>query len=181
MYQLNLEFTVEAFYKKQIAIDVLCYEDLEYDNFGFTWFEFNDVRIERQCFFGDVCVQNFDDFIDTPYDVIQFDMPALFQIEVYKMVDGLPVWLKTFDNYDIVGDCMEVYWPNRLAEVEDFHFVLSVELPGGLTPVHTWMFQDDNCPETNVPQNPVDDGVVEFVIGECNLTPTDYPFPPYQW
>jgi len=172
-YQLDLEFTVEAFMKKQVAIDVLCYEDLVYDDFGFTWFEFNDVRIERQCFFGDICAQSLEDFEGTMYDPIQFDMPALFQIEIFKMVDNTPVLLRTFNNYDIVGDCMEVYWPNRLAEEEEFHFVLSVQTPNGLEEIHTWIFLDDNCPA------PGEDGVVEFVVGDCNLDPTDFQFDGY--
>jgi len=68
---------------------------------------------------------------------------------------------------------MEVYWPNRLAEEEEFHFVLSVHTPNGLEEIHTWTFLDDNCPA------PGEDGVVEFVIGDCNLDPTDFQFPGY--
>ena len=173
-YQIELPFTVEAFYKKQVEIDVLCYEDLAYDDFGFTWFEFNDVKIERQCFFGDICAQSLDDFIGTNYDPIQFDMVALMQVEVYKVIDGTPVLLRTFNNYDIEGDCMEVYWPNRLDEVEEFEFRLYVETPNGLEHIKTWEFEDENCPD------PGEDGVVEFVIGDCNLTPTDYQFPAYE-
>ena len=59
-FKLNLEFTVDAFYKKQYEIDVLCFEELFYNEFGFTWFEFNDVRIEYQCIFGDICVDDYD-------------------------------------------------------------------------------------------------------------------------
>jgi hypothetical protein len=173
-YKLELPFTVEPFYKKQVEVDVLCYEDLAYDDFGFTWFQFNDVKIERQCFFGDICAQSLEDFEGTNYDPIQFDMVALMQVEVYKVIDDVPVLLRTFNNYDIEGDCMEVYWPNRLNEVEEFEFRLYVETPNGLEHIKTWEFEDDNCP------NPGDDGVVEFVIGDCNLTPTDYQFPAYE-
>ena len=120
--KLNLDVTVEAFKKHQVIIDVLCFEELFYDNFGFTWFELNDVRIERQCFFGDICVDDFGPYAGSYYASqsggLQMDMPAIMQIKTYKMVDGN--WegpMNVFDNvYDAdgndwfgEGDYIEVY------------------------------------------------------------------------
>lgn len=180
--KLDLAFTVDAFFKKQIEIDVLCYEELFYQEFGFTWFNFNDVRIERQCFFGDICTGKLDDYIGSDYELqpegLQMDMPAIFELKVYKNdgEDG-PELLRTFSNYSYlgVGQCLEVYWPNRLDEVEEFIFELWVLLPSGDTfeyrLINTWTFLDENGPEAG------DDGVVEFVIGSCQYEDSDYIFP----
>lgn len=181
-FKLNLEFTVDAFYKKQYEIDVLCYEELFYEEFGFTWFQFHDVRIERQCFFGDICVMNLEDFAGSEYELqeygIQMDLPAIFEIRVWKEGDDMP--LRTFSNLDWLGEgqCLQVYWPNRLDVEEQFAFQLMVWLPVGdgqfdWVQVHIWYFFDGDCPE------PGEDGVVEFVLGDCILGGSDFVFPPY--
>lgn len=199
-YKLDLDFTVVKFQKNEYVIDVLCFEPLFYDDFGFTWFEFNDVRIERQCFFGDICTGKLQDFRDTeymesPYEEqmygVQMDMPAIFQMEVFKtvMVDGQETLelLRTFNNMSYINDngeeifyygegqCLEVYWPNRLDEEEEFTFVLSVMLPSGpifeYRHLYTWTFLDDNCPD------PGEDGVVDFVLGSCQYEDSDLRLP----
>jgi len=179
MYQLDLEFTVEAFFKKQIAIDVLCYEELAYDDFGFTWFEFNDVRIERQCIFGDICIDDYQAYIGSLYDLpgqgIQFDMPAIIKVKIFKEDAVDPI--RVFSNEDTYGDgtCLEIYWPNRIAdEGEEFNVELYVWLPGAngfeYVLMDTWNFVDGNGATTGT------DGVVDFVIGGCNLDPADYEY-----
>jgi len=106
------------------------------------------------------------------------------KIEVYKSVgEDPPVWgspIKTFtnDGWSTPGEgaCMEVYYANDLNLIEDFKFELSIWLPdvGGVfgwvlidTP---WEFQDENCP------NPGTDGVVDFVLGDCDILGVDFHF-----
>lgn len=187
-YKLDLEFSIDAFYKKQIDIDVLCFEELFYQEFGFTWFQFHDVRIERQCYFGDICTGKLQDFYGSIYEDqpegVQMDMPAIFEIKVYKdfVVDNDdgqdgPELLRTFTNLEYlgVGQCLEVYWPNRLDETEQFSFELWVWLPSGegfeYRHIHTWTFMDENGPDAG------EDGVVEFVIGSCQFENSDFNFP----
>lgn len=186
-FKLNLEFTVEAFIKKQIEIDVLCFEDLFFEEFGFTWFLFHDVRIERLCFFGDICTGKLQDFMDTelmdsPYadqpEGVQMDMPAIFQVKVYKNNPEAPELLRTFSNEEWlgVGQCLEVYWPNRLdVEGEEFTFELWVMLPSGpifeTRLIYTWDVVDGIGPDTG------EDGVVDFVMGSCQYEDSDYILP----
>ena len=177
--QLSLEVTVEAFYKKQIEVDVLCFEDLYYESFGFTWFELNDIKIERQCFFGDVCTGCYSDFVGSLYEDqpegIQMDMPAIFQVKVFKEGEVEP--LRVFDNsaWVGVGSCLEVYWPNNLNVEENFTFELWVLLPYGngfdYVLINTWDVQDEFGPDAG------NDGVVDFVLGSCQYQNSDYTFP----
>jgi len=178
-YQLDLEFAVEPFYKKQIAIDVLCYEELAFDDFGFTWIEFNDVRIERQCVFGDLCIDDYSTYIGSLYDIpgqgVQFDMPAIIKVKVFKGNATEP--LRVFSNEDTYGngECLEIYWPNRIAEVgEEFHIELYVWLPSlngfDYILMDTWNFLDGDGAITG------EDGVVDFVVGDCQIDDADYTY-----
>ncbi len=181
--QLNIEVKVEAFVKKEVIVDVLCFEELYYDNFGFTWFEMNKVKIERQCWFGDVCTGKLADYIGSEYDLTvqgaQMDMPAIMKMEVFK--NG--VLVRTFDNKLHVdgtawygeGACMEVYWANDEDLQETFRFDLYVWLPVG--PIFDWVwidsfeFLDENCPD------PGPDGVNDFVLGNCQMPDADLIYP----
>jgi len=177
--KLNLDIVVEAFYKKQIEVDVLCFEDLYYESFGFTWFELNDIKIERQCFFGDICTGCYVDFEGSLYEQqpegVQMDMPAIFQVKVFKEGENDPI--RVFDNTEWlgVGSCLEVYWPNNLNEEENFTFELWVLLPSGdsfdYQLITVWDVQDEFGPDAG------NDGVVDFVIGSCQYQNSDYNFP----
>ena len=188
--KLDLNIEVEAFKKKEITIDVLCFEDLFYEDFGFTWFEMNKVKIERVCFFGDVCTGKLDDFnVPGSYYAmqsqgVQMDMPAVMKVKVYKKVNG--DWgtpLREFDNILFEdgsgwygeGDCMEVYWANDEDLTEDFKFELYVQLPSGTGMawilVDVFEFQDGNAPTAG------SDGVIDFVLGNCQIDDADYQYP----
>lgn len=52
-----VDFTVAAFEKSKFNIDVLCWQTYSYKDFGFNWFDYNEVEIKTMCFFGDVCVE----------------------------------------------------------------------------------------------------------------------------
>ena len=183
--KLDLEVEVLEFMKRQIIIDVLCFEALYYESFGFTWFEMNDVRIERQCFFGDVCTGKLGDFAGSlyadqlPYG-LQMDMPTISYIDVFKKVGNDFVFLNTFSNEGWLGQgaCLEIWWANDLDLDEEFRIDLYVLLPEGLgmayTLIDSWEFWDDNCPDAG------EDGVTDYTVGNCNLgQPGDPGYPDY--
>lgn len=177
--RLDLAFTVDPFYKKQITIDVLCFEDLFYEEFGFTWFNFNDIKIERQCFFGDICTGKLSDFEGSLYEQqpesLQMDMPAIFEIRMYRNDETNPFRVFSNEEFLGVGQCLEVYWPNEMNVEEEFRFELWILLPSGpgfeYRHIHDWTFTDDDSPATGY------DGVTDFIIGSCNLQGADYEFP----
>jgi len=185
---LDIEIVVEEFIKKEYVVDVLCFEDLFYDKFGFTWFELNLVRIERQCFFGDVCVDNLDAYGESVYadqqEGLQSDMPLIMKIEVWH-ADTLQ---RTFTNWDNLGegDCMEVYWANDEDVEEEFTFILYGWLPDGTGAfdwgyIGEWTFFDDACPNTDNGDPDNDDGVVDLYVGDCYLSTPDYVFPAWMY
>lgn len=197
-HPLNISVDVDAFVKKQITVDVLCFEDLFYDNFGFTWFNPNLVKIERQCWFGDICTGKLDQYEGSLYEDqsegLQMDMPAIMKIDVSKKLNQNDsyVLVRSFENKyvpdalgnptDVLwlgeGDCMEVFWANDEDLTEYFKFDLYVWLPVGTgmdwVPLDTWEFTDGNCPD------PGNDNVNDFVVGYCQLGNVDYTYTPYQ-
>ena len=193
-YPLDIPFTVEAFKKQEILIDVLCYEDLWFQDFGFTWFEMNLVKIERLCFFGDLCVT--DDaaaYTGSFYDLyqdngIQADMPAIMMVKVYKGTDLIrtfnnegdfhwvndgsttPYWLGYYGE----GACMEVYWANDEDLTEAFTLELYVlRAVGSVVDYQMVKTLTINDEYDGLMGN---DGVIDYVVGNCGDGTADYTF-----
>jgi len=190
-YQLNIEFMVDPFVKTQIPIDVLCWEELYYEEFGFAWFQFHDVRIERQCWFGDICGYAAEDFEGSEYN-FEFDMVAKFRVVISKQSPDKATnnWIPIREiEGDPDGDCTEVHWANRIAEYELFKFELYVYVPVAGPPgfdyvlMQTWISPNGEGVNTNTLPYPTDDGVVDFVVGDCqdDATPADYTYAPYPY
>lgn len=190
-YPLDLTFDVDAFYKKQISVDVLCFEDFAYESFGFSWFQFNDIKIEKLYFFGDICTGCYDDYAGSLYadqvSGVQMDMPAIFEIHVSKKnEDGNYELIREFDNVLNAdgtnwlgeGAPLSIYWPNDLGKTEEFKIDLLVLLPSGdsfdYQLINTWEFTDENGPEETAT---VTDNVIDFVVGSCQYQNSDYNFP----
>jgi hypothetical protein len=55
---LEFDFEVTAFTKAEISVQVMCFSLEKIDEFGFFWFQTNDIIIREQCFFGDLCLKD---------------------------------------------------------------------------------------------------------------------------
>jgi len=176
------DFTVTAFTKIEIDVEVLCYQKKFHDNFGFFWFNITEYIIREQCFFGDICLKHWSDYAGSHYDLqpgeLGLDMVAIMQIQVYKN----NIFVEAFTN-DVapnygVGAPLCVTYADELGVTDNFIFVLYILVKQGdqfnFVPFHTWEFQDAEMIGAG------DDGVVDFVLGSCNLTSTDLQLAPYQ-
>ncbi|MBK3516956.1 hypothetical protein [Carboxylicivirga marina] len=189
---LDLCFDVESFKKFEFEIDVLCFEDLDYDSFGFAWFDLNLIKIERMCWFGDLCIGANSDIYASQNSgygsSILFDMPAVMKVELFKKVGdnfqpilkgGYPLVFSNKDGYDPdTGTCMEVFWPNDESVDECFRLEYSVwklKESGDFG----WVYMDaiEYCEEAFGGDVSVEtafwegylgsDGVFDFVVGTC--------------
>ena len=85
---LDFTFNVQAFTKSEIVVEVVCYEEAKHQDFGFVWFRVNETRMRQIFFFGDFCDEYFEDYAGTFYgDYPKVDMPAIFEIELWKDLD----------------------------------------------------------------------------------------------
>jgi len=185
---LTFDFTVTAFAKAQVDIQVLCFQDHLYTEFGFNWFAVTEIVVREQCFFGDICVKHPADYHGSDYDNqtggVKIDMPAIFKIKAFKNGVALPAPYNEFTNDNAaagwgVGAPVCVTYPDNLSingEVFTFELYIMVKQGNNFPFVlfHTWTFTDANM----IPAG--DDGVVDFVLGSCNLSGTDLQLAPWQ-
>ena len=183
---VNFDISVQDFTKAEIQIEVLCFQEADYLSFGFDWFSIGEIVIREMCFFGDFCVKHPADYTGSYYENqstgLQIDMPAIFRLEVKK--DGIPVPGSPFNNASAaanwgVGSPVCVQYPDNLnMNGEVFTFDLWIYVKQGNAFVfkkfHTWTTVD----EVMIPAGA--DGVVDFVLGNCNLTEPDLQLAPYQ-
>jgi hypothetical protein len=199
-YRLPYCFTVTAFTKAELPIEVLCYLDADYDAFGFDWFAITEIVIREQCFFGDFCIKHTADYHGSNYtlqstwpgDVPFWDAPAIIEIVVSKRTalnpeTWTPVEYSPFTNNTAnagygVGAPVCIQYPDNLSiPGETFKAELYILVKQGnafnFVKFHEWTFVDD---QMIVPAPPASDGVVDFVLGSCNLSGTDLQLAPWQ-
>jgi hypothetical protein len=187
---VDFEFEVGEFTKTQIDVQVLCFSLEKIDEFGFFWFQTNDIVIREQCFFGDLCLKDPTDYAGSYYDDLfnplsnyPFDLPAIYKIEVTR---NLGDWSKTFSNVVVNEDNVAtefiaplcIKYPDRVDKDDEFVFKLYIYVRVGsqfqYKYFHTWTLENDDSFETG------SDGIVDFVMGNCNLSMPDLLLPPYQ-
>lgn len=176
---LTHDFTVDVFHKAEVAIEVLSFEAANYDSFGFVWFTPVDITVREQVFFGDICVKHPTDYEGSLYEEqdsgLQLDMPAIFRIDVYRN----NVLVGEYDNELWYGEGapLIVRYVDDNAEIDNFEFKLYILVEYGASFEYryfsSWSFTDDNL----IPNG--DDGVVDFVLGNCNAFAADLVLPPY--
>ncbi len=170
------KFTVEAFKKNAITIDVLCWEEYSYEEFGFNWFDFQGVTIKTMCFFGDICTKFYDDFYNfpgSPYnrgDGVDrgYDMPAIFKVLI-KTADGVVINDQTMNSnasYYGEGSPLCIEYPDFGDTQDNYFFEIYLAYPdGSYNLVYTsdmFAAEDDQSAITG------EDGVFDFVVGNCS-------------
>ncbi len=175
---LNIPFVVESFKKVELPVEVVCYEEDHFSNFGFTYFQISQVVIREETFFGDICIKQLSDYTGSLYaqqsNGLQLDMPAIAKIEVYR--NG--ILQQTFSNeaWKGEGQPLKVTYGDYLNEVDHFEFKLYilVRKDAGFSYVyfHSWTFDDAQV----IPQGT--DGIVDFVLGNC-VPGADLVIPPW--
>jgi hypothetical protein len=181
---VNVKFQLDAFQKMEVPIEVLCYQEADFDDFGFFWFDNTEIVIREQCFFGDLCIKHLADYTGSPYagqsHGLQIDMPAIMKL-VVKDEAGNQVPYSPFLNIGWLGEgqplCIE--YPDDLSvdgETFTVELYILVKVGDGFDYVkfHVWTFDDEEM----IPAGT--DGVVDIVLGACNLTAPDLQLPPYQ-
>ncbi|MCX6287398.1 MAG: hypothetical protein NTY96_09815 [Bacteroidetes bacterium] len=177
---LDIAFSVEAFKKTQLPVEAVCYQPSNYTDFGFTYFQIEQVTVREQPFFGDLCIKSIADYSinGSPYllqsNGIQLDLPAIFKIEVYRN----NILMNVFNNeaWNGEGQPLKVLYADRQGITDNFEFKLFVKVRKGpgfdYVYFKSWTITDAQV----IPQN--SDGVCDFSIGYCNPN-ADYVLPPW--
>jgi hypothetical protein len=178
-----VDFNIVAFEKFEFAIDVLCYIPAAYYDFGFVWFDVTEITVREQCFFGDFCIKDVNQYAGSLYNLggsVMIDEVAIFKIVAYINDDNPVEYYNTY--YDDNGGfqynspmCIEYADYDNV--MDHYVFELWIYVTSGeswdYVKFHTWDFWDAYM----IPSG--DDGVVDFVLGNCVSTPPDLLLPPW--
>ena len=191
---LEITIIVEAFEKDEFQIEVLCYQPGMHEQFGFFWFNITEIVVREICFFGDVCIEEGEDYSNSGYaDIFDlndypFDLPAIFMIEAFR--DGAEEPYDTFSNvvynedeekWEKAGDFMTVCarYSDYLNSEVNYEFVLKVmNYDSDFIEVYTWNFTNE---EPLVEIKDEDQKVVNFVIGGCTYGDYEDPDVELDW
>ena len=184
---MKVVFTVEAFTKNKVDIDVLCWKDYAYEEFGYFWFDYHAYEIHTVCFFGDICTKFYEEWSQLDVSayagvgVQGYDFPALFSVTVIN--DGDPDHPVVNSNYGdaaieagMLGKpvCVE-YLDNLEVDGETYTAFLNLLLPDGtevlLDEIHFTDadFSDNGDDMEDVSEWGGDDGIWEFAVGDCAM------------
>lgn len=192
---LPLTFNVGVFTKNEINLQVLCFDEVNYTDFGFSWFAINFTNVGNNdlVFFGDFCTKYFEDYVGSLYENqangLRHDMPAIFRIEVINITDPSdPLDVDIYNNllhednspWYGVGAPLVVPSPDDPSiNNEIFEFVLSiyVKVGAGFQIKEFARFTSNDAGDLNEITKGID-GVYDFVLGSC-VPDADLILPPY--
>jgi hypothetical protein len=167
-----VKFESKAFHKYKIDIDVLCFNEPDYDKFNFEWFDYNVSEVNSLCFFGDVCTKLWEDWgvfgnSDTnPYFdwVYGYDMYAVFQVDITNPNGSVTTNTNNpfnVKNPDVV--CVE-YVDNLEVDDEQYTVDLYLYTPDG----DKHLVYTDTLNEAGMSALAGEDGIFTFAVGSCN-------------
>ncbi len=183
----DVDFTIASFVKSEFEMDVLCYLQAYYESFGFEWFEVTEITIREQCFFGDFCIKDVNQYAQSLYGLngVTIDEKAIFKIRLNKFDNDLNeyVYYAEFYNFNngVYTSPLCVEYADYDATDDFYQAELWIYVTSGETwdyvYFHTWDFQDAESIEELYGVG--NDGVVEFVLGNCVDDETDLLLPPW--
>ncbi len=186
---LDYQFDVEAFLKIEIEVGTLCYEESTHDDFGFVWFKPNITPVKTKWFFGDFCTKFFEDYTGSSYENqtngLQIDMPAIYQMELWLNGELVTIYSNDTILYNFGEAPLPIHFVDHPATTEEYELKLNVLVKVGDNFEYkyfaSFFFTDDGDITTDIGVGPGDDGVYDFVIGNCLVadTDTDFALAPY--
>jgi hypothetical protein len=169
---LAFDIEVGEYTTNEVDVEVICFNDSDFDKFGYNWFDLTEITVREQFIFGTICV-NPEDYKSSIYEGqnsgLQMNMPAIFKVDVYKNGE----MFKTYSNESWLGEgqALTVEYPDHNTQADEFEFRLHILVADGSAfnyqHFHTWTFNDDEKIDAG------QDGVVDFVVGNCVLGETD--------
>jgi hypothetical protein len=203
---LEKNFVIEAFKKLELEVEVVCYEEEDYLEFGFIYFQIDQIIVREHCFFGDLCIKSLDDYnipgtTDYPNyytianggPITTYDLVAIFKIEVWRNQGaGWVHQLPDYSNAPYMGPNgwiiptppLCVQYGDYVNVTDQFEFKLFVWARVGAG--FNWV-QFNGAPGMINPWTFTDicnliagtDNITDWVIGTCVQSTSDYVWPPY--
>lgn len=164
---LDQTFTITTDQKNEILIDVVCFEQKNYENFGFVYWKLNNVIVRELYFFGDFCIKDASQYTGSQYSqqtnwvtTGYIDAPAIAKVEVWR--NGV---LQNTYNNTYQGEKFSVKYGDYTQQTDNFELKLFILVRQGIQFNYVYFksftFQDIS----NISEGT--DGIVDFVLGNC--------------
>ena len=173
----GFSFNVGSLEKKDIPVEVLLFNPVDYQKFGFGFSVLPHTTIRQQFFAGKFFPADLQAYTGSLYQSrangLQPGMPAVFRIDVYR--NGQ--FVKSYSNENSQeNQPLKIDYPDGDNQTDNFRFDLFLYAKTGtgfgFRLVHSWYFADDQQLKHD------SDGVVRFVVGNARAE-ADYHFGPY--
>ncbi len=199
-----VSINVSPFTKTEVPISILCYDDTQYEDFGFTWFRIEENIVRTKYFFGDFCTKFFEDYKQAPkyqdyLDLVRVDMPVIMKLDLYQVAKDDIMFddLKFIDSFTneatlLSGSPLLLAYPDMEATGDIFQIDVNLYVKVGsefeYVNFGSWFWNDNeelmyvslDDLQNNVNSfNPGTDGVYDFILGNCNVDGADFAFAPY--
>ena len=169
-YNVEITFSIEPFDKTLVNVDVLCWQDYDYDSFGYGGFDVHYTKIKTICFFGDVCTKFYAEWHEdgSPYTGQPnpfHDFPAIFDVVITNDAGEIVNDLEVNSNQEYlgIGQPLCVEYTDDMAVQENYTATIDLVLPDGTTAeVGSFEFSDD---DSSVEELNGGDGIVDFLVG----------------
>jgi len=164
---LPFDFNVDAFFKTEVSIELLCFEPNEFENFGFNWFTVEEIIVREFCLEGCICVDDLDLLIGSLYENqtngLQYNMPAIFKVDVYRN-NNLVI---TYNNEDFLGEngplCIK--YPDYEGVVDNFKFEIWI------LGINEYELFETHTTTDDIPIQDIDtNNYMYFAFGDCENT-----------
>jgi hypothetical protein len=141
---VDIDFTIEAFKKSKLNVSVLCWQAYSFKDFGFNWFDYNEIEVKTLCFFGDICVDDYELWHETGcyygqslYNDNEF--PAIFEVIITNELGDTINDLSVNSNllhpdgtmWQGEGAPLCIEYPNYVGITDNYNFSINVFLPNG--------------------------------------------------
>ena len=172
---LSKSFGVSTDLKNEIKIDVVCFIPENYTNFGFAYFQMNELTVRQTWFFGDFCIKEKADYSGSLYSQQTnwgsgtgfIDAPAIIKVEVWKNGTLQNTYSNTFQ-----GEKLSVTYGDYKTKTDNFEFKLFILVKQGNSFVYNYFKSYTFSDISNIPTG--SDGITDFVLGNC-YDPTNPP------
>lgn len=182
---LDQTFTTTVDKKLNFKMDVVCFEPMNYNKFGFIYYFLNELTIRQLWFFGDFCIKDKSQYTGSHYALQSDwtgsgygDVPAISKVEVWR--NGTLQNTFTNDNVEHqYGNKFSVTYGDYKQQTDAFEIKLFILVKQGtqynFVQFKSWTFNDIS----NISQG--SDGVIDYVLGNCYdpLNPPDLLLAPW--
>lgn len=166
--------------KNKLDIETVCFQEKDYEKFGFSYFKLTQLKVRPLYFFVNFCIKEKSDYAGSLYSLQSnwtsgtgfIDVPGIIKIEVWRNGNLMNTFSNTFE-----GEKLTVNYVDYEGVIDSYELKLFILVRNGpnVEYVHfkTFSFQDiSNISEGG-------DGIIDGVLGGCydKNSPPDFILP----